>query len=169
MCLRPPGVNRSLLPYRREAPRVWLLRPPPPPHHRRRVDPRTTAALSCRTSARPQMSRPDKTNAKSRPPVSDTKHCPPARPPAPRSGEQLPPASPTPHRAGDPLSAMYVLAAIVLMVGGLVVAALMLVPSDWRELFASDEGAYVPGNGQAFEPLGQVSMLAEPAGVRELE
>ena len=64
---------------------------------------------------------------------------------------------------------MYVLAAIVLMVGGLVVAALMFVPSDWRELFASDEGAYVPGNGQAFEPLGQVNMLAAPAGVREVE
>jgi heme/copper-type cytochrome/quinol oxidase subunit 2 len=64
---------------------------------------------------------------------------------------------------------MYVLAAIALLAGGLLVAALMFVPSDWRELFASDADAYVPGSGPAFEPLGQVSELTEPAGLRELE
>jgi len=61
-------------------------------------------------------------------------------------------------RQGNHLGAMYVLAALLLCAGGILVTLMMFVPTDWR---GGGSDAYVPGTGASFEPLGRVAVLDE--------
>lgn len=71
---------------------------------------------------------------------------------------------------GDALGAMYVLAAVLMIIAFGVLVLLMFIPSDLGARLRGDSQAmYVPGSGESFTPLSGVEYLLEPAGVRELE
>lgn len=67
---------------------------------------------------------------------------------------------------GDPLAIMYVLAAVAMGIGALIVVVLMFVPSDWSQR-RSAEDVWVPGQTE-WEPLSVSAGLDEPVGVTEV-
>lgn len=65
------------------------------------------------------------------------------------------------------LSAMYVIAAVGMFVGFLVIVALMFVPSDWRSMF-EDREVYVPGAMEGYTLRSRPAVLGERPGVSEV-
>lgn len=69
---------------------------------------------------------------------------------------------------GDPLGAMYILAAVAMGIGFIVITILIFVP---RDLFdrSSPEDLYRPGSGEGWIQESPAQVLADPPGLRQVE
>lgn len=69
---------------------------------------------------------------------------------------------------GDPLGAMYILAAVAMGIGFLIITVLIFVPSDLFDRSAPED-LYTPGSGTSWVEESRLHPITEPPGVRQVE